>query len=777
MEPQVSLYDVGDLDNPQLAERLSFAQSGSAWSEAFTNHHAISYFPDHGVLAIPLNTYGPVLEPGLDPANGEAAVLPDAPRFQHQSALWVFHIDVQADTETIDLLGQIDHESYVQRSVRIGEVLFSISTDTVKAHEILDPDAQLGQVYYGRSARDDYLTVDLNSVDNPLDVLANDAAALNNGQWPIITAVGQTDNGGEVTIAEDGRSLLYTPADGFAGVDSFTYTIDNGPRGVDSATVTVRVQYVVDEDSVGNVLNVLAWLDLPYDGPATITAAEASHPASEVTITGDGQSLAYSPAPDLAGWGGLHFTVGYDGQEDTTRHHVAVRVDNINDDPTAIDDHFDVPDGHPEHVLDVLRNDTAHPDIGEWLTITGVGPTSGGGTVTISPQGHDLIYDPSENGSFEDSFTYTISDGNGGTDEATVTIELVRPDDVLRMVRLAKENLAELLGVPIDVIGVPSVEEVDWPDGCLGIYEDGTACIDVIVPGYRIVLQHENTGFVYHTDTQETVLLSEEFPLEDQVQVRVEAVDGTGEIVTMVEAGDEFFLNVYVRDLRDIPEGVYSAYVDVMFFGRLVSVGGEISFGDEYQNGQSGAVDLPGLVDELGAFGGFDAVGDGEILLASIPFSAHRPGLASFLLTPADEIGSEVLLFGQSEVVPPVRVAYTGTQLEVVRGWCNAVEPTDVNGDGETTSLDVLALVQDLNHRGSRHLERLQHASGESAEATHHYLDVNHDGGLSPMDALMVIGELNAAVYSTAVRRLGGSGERFARRPVGRPARLRGPIA
>jgi len=481
LEPQVSLYDVGDLDNPQLADRLSFAQGGAAWSEAFTDHHAISYFPEYAVLAIPLNTYGPVPDPLVEPADGEASDSLGAPRFQHQSALWLFRIDVLADADKIELLGQIEHESHVRRSLRIGDVLFSISHDTVKAHEILDPDAPLGEVYYGRSARDDHFTVDRNSVDNPMDVLGNDGAFPDRGQWTIVAAVGESAKGGEIAIADDGRSLLYTPADGFAG---------------------------------------------------------------------------------------------------------------------------------------------------------------------------------------QDSFTYTISDGNGGTDEATVTVEVV------------------------------------WP--------------------------------------------------EDLVRVRVEAVDGTGEVITSVEAGDEFFLNVYVQDLRDRQEGVYSAYVDVMFLGRLVSVGGEISFGDEYENGQSGDANLPGLVDELGAFAGLDTMIDGEALLASIPFSSHRPGLAKFALTPADGIGSEVLLNGCSGVVPPTRVAYTGTKIEVVRGWRNAVKPSDVNDDGETTPLDVLALIQDLNHLGSRHLERHEDASGEAAEGELYYLDVNGDGSLSPIDALMVVGELNAAAIGAA---------------------------
>ena len=45
-----------------------------------------------------------------------------------------------------------------------------------------------------------------------------------------------TDTGGTVTLQNDG-TLLYTPADGFFGVDSFTYTIDDGNGGQDTATV------------------------------------------------------------------------------------------------------------------------------------------------------------------------------------------------------------------------------------------------------------------------------------------------------------------------------------------------------------------------------------------------------------------------------------------------------------------------------------------------------------------------------------------------------------
>ena len=57
-----------------------------------------------------------------------------------------------------------------------------------------------------------------------IDVLANDSDADN--EILRITSVGETTNG-TVEIDEDGWSLTYTPASGFSGVDTFTYTVSD----------------------------------------------------------------------------------------------------------------------------------------------------------------------------------------------------------------------------------------------------------------------------------------------------------------------------------------------------------------------------------------------------------------------------------------------------------------------------------------------------------------------------------------------------------------------
>ncbi len=66
---------------------------------------------------------------------------------------------------------------------------------------------------------------------------------------------------------------------------------------------------------------------------------------------------------------------------------------------------------------------------------------------------------------------------------------------------------------------------------------------------------------------------------------------------------------------------------------------------------------------------------------------------------------------------------------ESVSSAFNAVNPTDVNGDGVTSPLDVLLVVNRLNGLSS---------------AGSQYHDVNNDGVTSPLDALLVINQLDS---------------------------------
>lgn len=70
----------------------------------------------------------------------------------------------------------------------------------------------------------------------------------------------------------------------------------------------------------------------------------------------------------------------------------------------------------------------------------------------------------------------------------------------------AKADLAARLGVDARGIEVSSVEATYW-DGCLGIATPGMACIQIAIPGYRIVLEVGGVAYEYHTDTEGKVAL------------------------------------------------------------------------------------------------------------------------------------------------------------------------------------------------------------------------------------------------------------------------------
>ena len=105
-------------------------------------------------------------------------------------------------------------------------------------------------------ARDDNTSVERSSAGNVIDVLANDSRSESSCQDPIMKVVSvtgpngtgataTTDQGGTVTISNNGGDVTYTaPADSCGFVDTFTYTADLGGGVTDSATVRVIVRCV-----------------------------------------------------------------------------------------------------------------------------------------------------------------------------------------------------------------------------------------------------------------------------------------------------------------------------------------------------------------------------------------------------------------------------------------------------------------------------------------------------------------------------------------------------
>ncbi len=289
------------------------------------------------------------------------------------------------------------------------------------------------------TANDDAATVAEDSGANAINVLANDTAAPDSGETLTITAVTQGTNG-SVAITGGGTGLTYTPNANYCGPDSFTYTISDGNGGTDTATVSISVTCVNDnptanddaatvvEDSGANTINVLANDTFAPDTGETLTITAVTQGANgSVAITGGGTTVDYTPNANYCGSDSFTYTIS-DGNGGTDTATVSISVTCVNDNPTANDDAATVAEDSGANAINVLANDTFAPDTGETLTITAV--TQGtNGSVVITGGGTTVDYTPNANYCGSDSFTYTISDNNGGTDTATVSISVTCVND------------------------------------------------------------------------------------------------------------------------------------------------------------------------------------------------------------------------------------------------------------------------------------------------------------------------------------------------------------
>jgi hypothetical protein len=70
----------------------------------------------------------------------------------------------------------------------------------------------------------------------------------------------------------------------------------------------------------------------------------------------------------------------------------------------------------------------------------------------------------------------------------------------------AAADLAQRLKFDIDTIKLVSVEQIDWPDACMGIQQPGVMCAQVITSGYKVVLEANGQQYEYHTNESGSVV-------------------------------------------------------------------------------------------------------------------------------------------------------------------------------------------------------------------------------------------------------------------------------
>ena len=277
-------------------------------------------------------------------------------------------------------------------------------------------------------ANDNQFSVEQDSVDNEFDVLANDSDP--DGDPLSLVGVSEPANGSAVISSE---VILYTPAPGFSGSDSFTYTIDDGFGGQATATVTVTVEPANQPPEANDVeastqrtqavdIDVLANDSDPDGDPLTIT--EFSQPTNG-SVTQSGALLRYQPDQLFSGEDTFTYTIS-DGRGGEASATVRVDVVFANQAPVANPDGASGPPGVPITV-DVLANDF-DPD-GDPIGVIEVTRLSLAPADAVINEDGTISFTISASCSGFNLFRYTISDPFGATSSANVTVRREAADD------------------------------------------------------------------------------------------------------------------------------------------------------------------------------------------------------------------------------------------------------------------------------------------------------------------------------------------------------------
>ncbi|WOJ95024.1 retention module-containing protein [Congregibacter variabilis] len=294
------------------------------------------------------------------------------------------------------------------------------------------------------------------SEDTPItiNVLGNDSDSDGSLIPGSVSIVGGPVNG-TVTVNANG-TVTYTPNADYAGADSFTYTVTDNDGAVSNvATVNLTID-PVDDSPVSVDLEAQSSEDADAvsvdvsgnftDVDSTLTYSATGLPAglSIDPATGVISGTIDNSASQLGG-GVYSVTVtATDGVNPSVSESFDWTVSNPG--PDAVDD----TQGAAEDTaldISVLANDT---DVdGDTLSIVSfTQPTNG--TVTDNGDG-TLKYTPNANYNGPDSFTYTISDGEGGSDTATVNLTVTPDNDPPVSVGLSPVSSEDAEVVSVDV--------------------------------------------------------------------------------------------------------------------------------------------------------------------------------------------------------------------------------------------------------------------------------------------------------------------------------------
>ena len=234
---------------------------------------------------------------------------------------------------------------------------------------------------------------------------------------------------GTTTISTDRKSILYKPAAGYSGSDSFSYTVGDNRGGAGQGVVTVAVTNrppIASPDTfaviAGKTVKLLVLAnDRDPDGHRLSAAQVTPAAHGSATVTTDRQGVSYKSSAGYVGADSFTYTAA-DGYGGTAQAVVTLSAQNRP--PVAVAD--SVSTGYNTSIrVAVLANDS-DPD-GHGLVVAAV-TSAAHGTATISTDRKAVVYRPTSGYRGADSFSYTAGDGYGGTAKAAVAVTVRAPN-------------------------------------------------------------------------------------------------------------------------------------------------------------------------------------------------------------------------------------------------------------------------------------------------------------------------------------------------------------
>jgi PKD repeat protein len=288
-----------------------------------------------------------------------------------------------------------------------------------------------------------YVQVEPTGSTNQAPVASDDSAASPTGaQVYVYALVNDTDPDGDpisiaavanvahgsINYSVGNTGFYYTPAAGFTGVETITYTVRDSGGLTDTATVTVTVRGGTNRPPVAHARYLGA--DPGAEVPLTLTGTDpdgspltfalASSPTGG-SLAGTLPAVTYT-APTAPGTYVFTFTVS-DGDLTSGPAAVVVTV-GANRNPLPTDDTLTVAEGASANVA-VLANDTDLDN--DLLVLDAVTVPAAHGTATCALNA--CSYQAGTDYIGLDSFTYRVHDGRGGSATAQVHVTITPVND------------------------------------------------------------------------------------------------------------------------------------------------------------------------------------------------------------------------------------------------------------------------------------------------------------------------------------------------------------